>query len=408
MASSLQYYDVTAGTFKPVNSNVDLCNQTLGVGDITSDAWGVQKVSTPLSLFSGMFTFDVPHSKWFMYENGSQVSSSTKIVSANGACKIAADTTASTLVLESRTCPRYQPNRGHLFSTACWHPSKTADGVREWGVGTTENGVAFRLKSDGKLYAVLRSGGVQSYEQEIDTSVLPTFDVQSGNVYDIQYQWRGVGNYKFFINLKHVHTFDHLGTLTALSMENPALPVRLAAQRVTQDVTSYYGCVDVTSENGKPDALEYGSAYATGVSVGTDTPVIVIKQPLKIGGKTNTRDLTLARISLNCSKKGTFKVWSTRDVTALTGGTFVSINSGSFVETDSPDTKVGASRVTSVDVSKLRFITAVNVEATVPRSIDNPWPAGIIFQVVRGDYIVITCTSATASADAVVEYGEHI
>jgi hypothetical protein len=295
-----------------------------------------------------------------------------------------------------------------LFSTALWCPSKTAAGTREWGVGTTENGVEFRLKADGKLYAVLRSGGVQKYEQEIDTSKVTGFDVEKGNVYDIQYQWRGVGNYKFFINLTHVHTFDHLGTLTALSMENPALPARIAATRTTEDVEVHVGCVDITSENGKSDQLEYGSAFATNVSTGTNTPILVIRQPLLIGSETNTRDLTLARISLNCSKKATFKVWTTRDATAFTGGTFVSINQGSYVECDSPDTKAGAVRVTAVNTTKLRFVTAANVEATVPRDIDNPWPAGIVFPIVRGDYVVITCTASTAVSDAVIEFGEHI
>jgi hypothetical protein len=154
--------------------------------------------------------------------------------------------------------------------------------------------------------------------------------------------------------------------------------------------------------------LEYGSAFAANVSTGTNTPILVIRQPLLIGSETNTRDLTLARISLNCSKKAVFKVWTTRDATAFTGGTFVSVNQGSYVECDSPDTVATAVRVTAVDVAKLRFVTAANVEAAVPRNIDNPWPAGIVFPIVRGDYIVVTCTASTATSDVVVEWGEHI
>lgn len=381
---------------------------SLGSGDLTVDAWGVQKVSMPYSLFSGMFTFDVPQTKWMMYENGTQVYTSTDILSENSEGVLRTTSTNHTLRIESRTCPRYQANRGHLFSTALWCPSKTADGVREWGLGTDENGVAFRLKDDGKLYAVLKSGGVETKEQEIDTSKVSGFDVEKGNVYDIQYQWRGVGNYKFFINLVHVHTFSNLGTLTALSMENPAIPVRISAVRTTEDVEVHVGCVDITSENGKSDALEYGSAFATNVATGTNTPILVIKQPLLIAGQTNTRDLTLARLALNCSKKATFKMWTTRDATAFTGGTFVSVNSGSYVECDSPDMNAGASRVTAVDTAKLRFVTAANVEATVPRDIDNPWPSGIVFPIVRGDYVVVTCTASTAVSDVVCEWGEHI
>lgn len=380
----------------------------LGSNDLVTDAWGIQKVSLPYSLFSGMFTFDVPQSKWMMYENGVQVYTSTRMVSESGAGKITADATVTIAIIESRVCPRYQSNRGHLFSTAGWMPNKTANGVREWGVGTQENRVIFRLKSDGLLYGVLRSGNVETKEVLLDTGMLTGFDVEKGNVYDIQFQWRGVGNYVFFINLREVGRFTNLGTLTALSMQNPALPVRFESTRITENVSIYTGCADITSENGTEAKLEYGAAYAANVSTGTNTPILVIKQPLLINGQTNTRDLTLARITLNCSKKATFRIWTTRDATAFTSGTFVSVNQGSYVECDSPDTKVGASRVTAVDVAKLRFITAANVEAAVPREIDNPWPDGIVFPIVRGDYVVVTCTASTATADCVIEWGEHI
>lgn len=67
-----------------------------------------------------------------------------------------------------------------------------------------------------------------------------------------------------------------------------------------------------------------------------------------------------------------------------------------------------AVRTTAVDTTKLRFVTAVPVEAAVSREVDNPWPNEIRFPIVRGDYIVVTGTSATATADVVIEWGEHI
>ena len=171
----------------------------VGAGDLTLDAWGVNKVSMPISLFHGLWTFDIPQSQWFMYENGTQVYSSTNIVSTGGIAELTADATKTSVMMESRECPRYQPNRGHLFSFAGWMPDKTNDGIREWGVATTENGVFFRLKADGLLYAVLLRNSVETHEELIDTSVLTGFDVEKNNIYDIQYQWRSAGNYKFFI-----------------------------------------------------------------------------------------------------------------------------------------------------------------------------------------------------------------
>jgi hypothetical protein len=87
---------------------------SLGAGDLTNDAWGVPKVSIAESLFSSKFTFDIDPAKWFMYEDGVQVYTSTDITSSSGALKMLTTATNSVLLLESRECPRYQPNRGHL------------------------------------------------------------------------------------------------------------------------------------------------------------------------------------------------------------------------------------------------------------------------------------------------------
>jgi hypothetical protein len=191
-------------------------------------------------------------------------------------------------------------------------------------------------------------------------------------------------------------------------MENPALPIAFKATRTTQDVVMNIGCADFTSENGNDDILQYNSSYATNVTANTDTPVMVIYNPLQINAKTNTRDLTLVRISFTNSKKAVFKVWLTRSAAAITGATFQSLNNGSFVQCDSPDMNPAAVRATAVTLASLSFVTAVPVEASISREVDNPWPHQIEFSIVRGDYLVITCTSAAGLADVVVEWGEHI
>lgn len=354
-----------------------------------------------------MWTFDIPASMWFMYENGVQVYTSTNIVSANGAAVLTTSATKTALVLEGRVAPRYQPNRGHLFSTALWCPNKTNDGVREWGLETAENCVCFRLKADGKLYAELKSGGVSTYEAEIDTSGVPGFDVQKGNVYDIQYQWRGVGNYKFFINLTLVHTISNLGTLTALSVENPALPVSYRATRTTQDVSIHIGCADITSENGHDNDQQPNVAYANISRNGTDVPVISIYNPLQINGTTNTRTIYPNKLTFSCDKKAIFKVWRHRDPALLTGETFVALGNGSFVQTDSPDTVAGAVAATAATVAGMRLIDVINVQAAgagasqVPTTLTN-------ISMVRGDYLTVTVTAITGLCDVVITWGEAV
>jgi len=384
----------------------------LGVGDLTVDVWGTPKVSLPHSLFHGMWTFDIPATMWFMYEDDAQVYTSTNIISTGGVAKLTADATKTSVLMESRECPRYQPNRGHLCSIAGWLPDATADGVRDFGLFTTENGVFFRLKSDGKLYAVLRSGGVETREEEIDTSAIVGFDVTKNNIYDIQFQWRSAGDYFFYIgdpaaqSQRLVHVFHNLGTLTAASIENPALPV---AFKVTGAADMFVGCADITSENGNDSVEQYGSTRTKNYSgSGSDWPVIVVHNPQTIGGKTNTRTLTLARITVNATKKTAFDVWTTRDGTAFTGMTLAPAKVGSFVLTDSTNASGSAVRATAVDLAKLDFVTTINAEANVRVQTDNPDRDRINFSIVRGDYVVITCEDATATADVVVEWGEQI
>lgn len=385
-----------------------LKNESLGVGDLTTDAWGVQKVSIPKSVFHGMWTFDIPANMWFMYHNGVQVYANTSIVSSGGAATLLTSAANSSLILESRECPRYQPNRGHLFSTALFAPNKLADGIREWGLQTTENGIFFRLKGDGLLYAVRKSGGVQKEETLLDTSAVASFNVEAGNIYDIQCQWRGVGNYKFFINNVLVYTMSLLGTLTELSIQNLAMPISFRATRITQDVGMSIGCADITSENGTVNIEQYNSSAAESVPISTNTPVLCLHSPLQIAGSTNTRTVTLARISFTASKKATFKVWLTRNPAAITGATFIALGSGSFLETDSVADSVGAVKATSVNVALMTRITTVPVEAIVTSRVDNPYRGRIEFPLVRGDYLVITGTGASATTDVVVEVGEQI
>jgi hypothetical protein len=394
--------------------NLDNIGGNLGAGELTVDAWGVQKVSLPFSLFHGMWTFDIPASMWFMYENGVQVYTSTNIVSESGAAKL--NTAGKTTVLmESRQTPRYQPNRGHLYSTAGWFPNKTRAGTRDFGLFTAENGVFFRLKSNGLLYAVLKKAGVETYEQLIDTSALTGFDVEKNNIYDIQFQWRSAGNYKFFIGdpltgtSKLVHTIDNLGKRTSTTIDDPALPIAYKATNQGEDVLMHIGCADITSENGDLGAYQYESSFIDQRAVnGVDAPVMAILNPLQINGRTNTRGLQLARIGVICSKKATFKVWAGRNPAALTGGTFQTLNAGSFVQTDSPSKIPTAVSATAVDTALLRNITSIPVEAAVPREVDNPLRERITFPIVRGDYLIVTCSAAQALADCVIEWGESI
>jgi hypothetical protein len=266
------------------------------------------------------------------------------------------------------------------------------------------------LKADGLLYAVQRSLTVETDDEVINTSGVPSFDVEKGNIYDIQYQWRGVGNYKFFINNFLVKTFQKLGTLTALSMSNPSLPMVFKATRTTADVVLKIGCADVSSENGREPQEERQSGYAQAVATnGADKPILVIYNPLLINGRVNTRTIHIHSINVRNTKKCIFKLWKTRNAADITGETLVAGYGGkyTYVQSDSTDMNAGAVRATAVTVANLEFLDVFPVEIGAPY--DHEFPNGhVALNIVRGDYLVVTNDSVNGSSDVVLRWGEEI
>lgn len=387
---------------------------TLGKGDLTIDAFGYQVVAERYSLFHGLFTYDVSPKLFHGEINGTEedLETSTQIRSING--RLAIDTIASngdTVVLESRRHPRYQPNRAHHCAMSIGVPNPIANAIQDWGMFTDENGVFFRCGVDGELYACIQSGGVLTHEEKI---TLPSsfsgsgFDVSKGNNYDIEFQWRGVGDYLFFIEnpktTTHelIHRIKLINTLDeSVSIENPALPIAYRCVSLGDVGSLWSGCADITSSGGKEDRVQYQSAVSIGVTVGTDTPIIVLRQPETIGGSVNTRDAILSRITISSDKRAITSFWTTRDPTAITGGSYVAIGGGSFVEANYT--------MTAVDTAKLNLFHRRRIEANATAVVDNPDHDTIEFFLIHGDYLVITGSDGGAALmDAVIEWGEEI
>ena len=300
---------------------------TLGTNDLGTDAWGRAKTIADRSLFHGMFTVNVPVTIWKEIFNGTE-RIATNATSVNGKLHIVAGATLNDVtVLDSYRNIRYKPNRGHLYSTAGYIINPTGAMRRDFGTFTEESGVFFRVKSTG-LYAVVATTINSVYTEDerlIDTTGI---DLTKGNTYDIQFQWRGVGNYKFFINLKQVLTFDYIGQLTELTMFNPSNPCAFRSVNLGDNDAMEFGCVDITSEGGDDNGSTYGSVSIDNESgqvgvTGYNAPVIAVRSKLTVGGKRNTRDTLALLASAYSDQKSMLRVWATRDFTAITEGTQV-------------------------------------------------------------------------------------
>jgi hypothetical protein len=379
-----------------------------GAGDLALDAWGLQKTVTPFSMFRSLFTFDVPPKKWISQINGVEenLNTSTLVVSVDSKLSIKTAAIAGDVTyLHSRRHPQYQANRGHLYSSSIFIPVPDDNAVEDFGLFTSENGAFFRVSVSGELYACIQSDGAITHQDKINMPF--ELDYSKGNVYDIQYQWRGAGNFRFFAGnpktgrLEVIHEIKNLNSSGSLSIRNPSLP---AAYRVTSfsDVGEIQsGCVDITSEGGADGNEQWVSAFAIDKTVsGTNIPVVVVYSPLTAGGQTNTRDSRLVRISGYADKRSQFSIWTTRDGTALTGASFADINDGSFLQQD-----IAA---TALDTAKCVFVTTFKIPAADGKSFGSPDSEKISFHIVHGDYIIVTATAANAVCDAVIEFGEEV
>lgn len=378
--------------------------EILGKGDLTIDAWGKTKVAQDVSIYHGMWTFDIPSNMWLVFENGVETSTYTRAASVDGALSMTTlGASNDEVMIKSKRHPRYQPNRGVIYSSSIGLPNSSAPGIREFGLSTMIDGVFFRLR-DGILYAVRLDNGVE-YEESIKIPF--AVDLSKGNIYDIQLQWRGVGNLLFFIGNPEtgvselVHEMKLLGTLDGLSLNNPALPIHFKVKSSGTVLNLWSGCVDISSEGGNPPREQYGNVIGSEVTaLGTGTPLLLFRVSDMINGRTNTSDMHPYKITIYAEKKSSMNVYFTRDTTAFTGGTWTPYNGTGHLELNTT--------ITSYNKTKMKLISTRPLESGKVAEILIPNPERIEFTMIHGDYFFIEGVSATGLMRATLEYGVEI
>lgn len=380
----------------------------LGKGDLTLDAWGRQKIVNDYSLFHGVWTVDVPDVMWIEYYNGvEQVK--TNATSLDGALNVSSG--GGETYLSSKRHPRYQPNRGHLYSSSVLLPNKEALAQRDFGIFNEQFGVFFRY-TQGQLYAVRRTTTTAGVTTEFVDPIVnqpKNFDIEKGNIYDIQMQWRGVGNILFFIGdgvtgrSVLVHTMKLLGTLNGLSIGNPALPIGFLSKNLGEDATIVSGCVDVTSEGGFKENRQRGVLVSGDITLSTaEVPVLLLHVPDNtLNGWSNTRDIAMRRIKGYADENTIIRIYYTRDSSIFTGTI--------WTNNDSQGT---SSSSTNGNISWNGGGSLVNsgrIPAFGSESLDNPDEVYGDFYLTRGDYFLVTFEAKNnTSGGASMEWGAEI
>ncbi len=400
----------------------------LGNNDLVYDAWGRQKVINDFSMFAALWTFNVPNSIWLMYlfnkaapslgfvEQTTIAKDNTdaRVASKNGYLVVKADSTHY-VHLQSKRHIRYQPNRGFLYSSAVILPNPNSLGKRHFGMPAHESGVFFELEGLGsswKIHACKRTTleGVTTEIKEDVTALLPDgFDPSKGNVYDIQMQWRGVGDFYFFVNLQKVYTFNFLGTLTAMSISNPALHVGFSVMDTEEPILC--GCVDITSEGGHISNKHYTSA-TTGETLircrsTSGTGIFAIKVPDKINYNSDlidyTRDLILSRLTSFARDESMVSMYIGRLVNTpnLEGLSLWEENPDSFWQFAVEDPSTDELDIAfQLDKGNMRNFYSVRHELDQPIFIVNPASEESPFYITSGDILVVSVAPQAADRQA--------
>lgn len=167
------------------------------------------------------------------------------------------------------------------------------------------------------------------------------------------------------------------------------------------------GCCDVSSEGGAKEFSQYVSTATPTDSgsihvVGYNAPVIAVRIPTTFMGHINTIDVLLSRVTGYSDNKSVMRVWATRDVSAILGGSWVTMNGGNI------ECNHG---VTSVDTTKLSLWVNKRVNVDSTEVITNPNLDGGAVYLTNGDYLVVTIhreNGSTANVGATIELFECV
>lgn len=396
----------------------ELRKQNINRNELGFDAWGRNKVVNDKSLLHGIFTFDVPIDFWKQQINEvEQLAFDSSISSINGELNVQSSVTLNERInLSSFRSPRYQPNRGQLYSVSIFLPNKAALGSRKFGLFTSESGNYFEL-DNGVLYAVTRTtkSGLTTEDKEVINLTGSNIDLEKGNTFDIQMQWRGVGNIRYFINQTFMHEKILLGQLDNLSSFNPTAPLSYESVNQGDQVTIVSGCVDVTSEGGTKEGGVYGSVSISNNSGqvainGFNIPIIAIRSKLTKNGFINTQDTLALLASAYGDQRCVFRVWATRDFTAITENdqVWVDFRVGhlEYIEYNLPPVATPM----TFDTTKATLIFSARVDQ------DQTYATSALFEgrtdiyLTHGDMFIFTMhreTGAAANVGVTFEFSEE-
>jgi hypothetical protein len=163
-----------------------------------------------------------------------------------------------------------------------------------------------------------------------------TLDVTKGNIYEIRYQWLGVGTVQYWVSGVLVHQLDNANQYAAPYMKTAVLPVQIEVVNTGASAAGGFTniCVSVRIEGGAQPALyTFGAFNASDISTPTtERPLLTIRPKATFNSVTN-RILALPTRML-VSTEGNRAGWRLVINGTLTGASYTSADAASGYEFD--------------------------------------------------------------------------
>lgn len=319
------------------------------VVDMTLDAktqFGQFRTANPFTLADYINKYGVD---LIEYSSSSVGSGTVVSVTSQSAARLSVTAGATDYArLRTNTYFRYQAGKQQTIRLSTYIPGggKTNQ-ISRFGYFDDSNGLFFALSgsSFGTYRRTIAGGTLQEFfvsQSSFNYDKLDgqgpsgkTFDVTKANLFEIRFQWLGVGNVEYFINNSLVHTLNNPGLIAGPYMQTATLPVALEIQNVGASTINELNfiCASVEAEGGTvPPKYTFNAFNSADVATTTtERPILAIRPGLLFRGLEN-RVVGLP-IRLAISTEGTragFRI--ILNPTTLTGGVWVSgsVNNSAF------------------------------------------------------------------------------
>jgi hypothetical protein len=328
-----------------------------------NDAFGRLRVSEPYTLgdYKHLYGLDPNFIDYIV--NGGNIAFQN-----NQACARLSTTSnsSSRAVHQTKFYHHYMPGKSQMILASFNFYNAVSNVTKRTGYFDDRNGIFLEQTGDGTLSMVVRSyvtgspvdvrisqeGGVYGAGDTgwngdpVDGSGPSGWDldITKTQLWWCDFQWLGVGSVRcgFVHDGEYIlcHTFHHSDNLATVYMSNPNLPVRCEIQNVGTTTGGYFDqiCTTVMSEGGYNES---GVDWAGGnngtlrtISSGATVPVFAVRLKNTFRGYDHNRIIArLQNLSVFTTTENIyFKVVKLPDQSALTGNTWVDVDTDSGVQ----------------------------------------------------------------------------